>query len=470
MALADAKPMERNEVGIQTAIGILKQRFSERLQTGKDIREQHGHTITYIPNQPPDAVIFVKTTHEVQEIVKICLEYEVPIIPFGVGTSLEGGLNAPAGGISIDLSQMNKVLEVNPEDLDCTVEAGVTREDLNTYLRDSGLFFPIDPGANATLGGMAATRASGTNAVRYGTMRENVISLTAVMPNGEIVKTASRAKKSAAGYDLTRLLVGSEGTLGIITEITLRLHGIPEQISSAVVTFPSVEAACNTTILAIQSGIPIARIELLDALYMKAVNDYSNLNYTQAPTLFTEFHGSKQYVSEQIASFSDIAQEFGGADFQWAEKQEDRNRLWKARHNAFYAGLNLRPGAKGIATDVCVPISKLADCVIETQQDIEENNLIAPILGHVGDGNFHAAVLIDMENPKEIEQVEAFIDRLHKRAIKMNGTCTGEHGIGQGKKNYLKLEHGAGCDIMRMIKQAIDPKNIFNPGKVIPDF
>lgn len=468
MALADVGLMERNDEGIKSVIGILKQRFDERLQTSKSLREQHSHTLTYIPSQLPDAVVFPHSSAEVQEIVRICADHKVPIIPFGTGTSLEGGVNAPAGGISVDVQQMNAIIKVNAEDLDCVVQPGVTREQLNEYLRDTGLFFPIDPGANASLGGMAATRASGTNAVLYGTMRENVVNITAVMPDGQIVKTANRAKKSSAGYDLTRLMVGSEGTLGIITELTLKLYGIPDAISAAICRFPDVEAACNATILAMQSGIPMARIELLDALQIRACNNYSKLGFEEVPTLFLEFHGSKAGVKEQTEMFGEIAADCGGSNFEWVTATEDRNRLWKARHNAAYACATLRPGAQMIATDTCVPISRLAECVVETQKDIEESGLIATILGHVGDGNFHVTPLVNMDDPKEIENVEAFIFRLNKRAIAMEGTCTGEHGIGQGKRGFMKEEHGAGAEIMAAIKRTIDPDNIMNPGKVVP--
>ncbi len=467
MALADTRPMARNEEGIARVVGILKQRFDARLQTSKSLREQHSHTTTYIPAQLPDAVVFPHSTAEVQEIVEICAADKVPVIPFGTGTSLEGGVNAPAGGISVDLQQMNEIISVNVEDLDCVVQPGVTREQLNTHLRDTGLFFPIDPGANASLGGMASTRASGTNAVRYGTMRENVVNVTVVMPDGAIVKTANRAKKSSAGYDLTRLMVGSEGTLGIITELTLKLYGIPEAISAAVCQFPTVEDACNTTILAMQTGIPLARIELLDALQVRACNNYSGLGYEEVPTLFLEFHGSEAGVREQTELFGEIAADHGGSEFQWVTATEDRNRLWKARHNVAYACATLRPGAQLIATDVCVPISRLAECVVDTQKDIEQSGLIATIVGHVGDGNFHVTPMIDMDNLQEIEDVEAFIYRLNKRALAMEGTCTGEHGIGQGKRSFLREEHGSGLAIMNAIKKTIDPDNIMNPGKVV---
>ncbi len=469
MALSDLKRVERNEAGIQTVLGILKQRFGERFQTGQAIREQHGHTTTYIPNQPPDGVAFPQSAEEVQEIVRVCGGHRVPVIAFGTGTSLEGHINAPGGGVSIDTSRMNRILAVNPEDLDCTVEAGVTREDLNTHLRDTGLFFPIDPGANASLGGMAATRASGTNAVRYGTMRENVLRLTAVMADGRLVTTAKRAKKSSAGYDLTRLLVGSEGTLGIITSLTLKLYGIPQAISGGVCPFPDVESACNAVIATIQMGIPVARIELVNALQMRAMIQHSKLDYPESPCLFVEFHGSDAGVKEQAESFGEIAEEFGGGPFLWTAVAEERTKLWKARHEAYWASLTLRPGAKGLSTDVCVPISRLAECIAETEADIAEMGLIAPIVGHVGDGNFHVLVLMDINDKAEIARAEEFVARLNLRAIAMDGTCTGEHGIGQGKVAFLDRELGAAVDVMRTIKQALDPLDILNPGKILSD-
>ena len=467
MALADLQEVSRNDQGIETAISILKQRFGEQLQTGHSLREQHSHTTTYIPSQLPDAVVFAESTEQVQEIVRVCAEHKVPVIPFGTGTSLEGGVNAPAGGICIDLMKMNQVLNVNAEDLDVILQPGVTREDLNVHLRDQGLFFPIDPGANASLGGMTATRASGTNAVRYGTMRDNVINLTAVMPDGSIVKTANRARKSSAGYDLTRLMVGSEGTLGVITEITLRLHGIPENISAGICQFETVDDACNATIMAMQIGLPLARIELLDTPMTDAMNRYSNLGMEMKPTLMLEFHGTDAGVAEQTAMFSEIASELGGTDIQWVDSVEERNKLWKARHDAYPAMLAYRPGAQGIATDACVPISRLAECVAETLADVEELNLVAPIVGHVGDGNFHVSPLVMMDDPDEVARAETMIERLNLRTIAMEGTCTGEHGIGQGKRRFLKLEHGTGADMMAAIKKSIDPDNIMNPGKVV---
>lgn len=468
MALSDLVPVERNEEGITAVLGILKQQLGERFQTGQAIRDQHAHTTTYIPAQAPDGVAFCETTEEVQSVVRACAEHRVPVIAFGVGTSLEGHVNAPGGGISLDLSRMNRILAVNAEDLDCRVEPGVTREQLNQHLRDTGLFFPIDPGANATLGGMAATRASGTNAVRYGTMRENVLSLVAVMADGEVVTTGRRAKKSSAGYDLTRLLVGSEGTLGIITELTLKLQGIPQAISGGVCPFPTLEAASQAVIQTIQMGIPVARIELVNALQMRAMKTYSKLDYPEGPCLFLEFHGSDAGVAEQAETFAMIAEENGGGPFLWTAVAEERSKLWKARHDAYWASLTLRPGAKGLSTDVCVPISRLAECVAATEADIAEMGLIAPIVGHAGDGNFHVLALMDPEDAGEVALVERFVARLNMRAIAMEGTCTGEHGIGQGKVGFLKAEHGYGVEVMRQIKRALDPHNIMNPGKILP--
>ena len=468
MALADVIKVERNEAGIAAALGVLKQRFGERFVTTESVRREHSHSTTYIPAQLPDAVVYPEQASEVEEIVRVCAEHKVPVIPFGIGSSLEGHVNAPGGGISIDTSRMNRILAVHADDLDCTVEPGVTREQLNTWLRDTGLFFPIDPGANATLGGMAATRASGTNAVRYGTMRENVVALTAVMADGRSITTAGRAKKSSAGYDLTRLLVGSEGTLGVITSLTLRLQGIPQAISGGVCPFPTLEAACRAVIQTIQIGIPVARIELVNALQMRAIRSYSKLDYPETPCLFVEFHGSDAGVAEQAELFGQITEENGGGPFQWTSVAEERTKLWKARHDSYWSALTLRPGAKGLSTDVCVPISRLADCIAETEADIEEMGLIAPIVGHAGDGNFHVLVLLDPESKAEIERTEEFVARLNRRAIRMEGTCTGEHGVGQGKVGFMALEHGAGIDVMRAVKRALDPANIMNPGKIIP--
>ncbi len=468
MAMAETSaPPRRDPKAIEVAIRALAAKFGNRLVTSRAVREQHGNTVTWIENQPPDAVVFPQSTEDVQEIVRICAERRVPIIPFGTGTSLEGHVNAPHGGVSIDVRDMNQVLAVHAEDLDCVIQPGITRKALNEYLRDQGVFFPIDPGADASLGGMAATRCSGTNAVRYGTMKDNVLSLKVVMANGELMTTARRAKKSSAGYDLTRMIVGSEGTLGIITELTLKLSGIPEAISGGTCPFPSVEACCNAAIMTIQSGIPVARIELLDALQVRAVNLYSKLGLAETPMLFLEFHGTEAGVAEQSERFGEIASEFGGGPFEWTTRPEDRTRLWEARHNAAFSTFTLRPGASMIATDVCVPISRLAECVTETQRDIAASKLIAPIVGHVGDGNFHLTLLVDMQNPEEIRVAKEFNERLIERALAMDGTCTGEHGVGQGKMKYLLTEHGApALEAMRAIKRALDPQDIMNPGKI----
>jgi len=413
-------------------------------------------------------VVFAQNTADVQDIVRLCGVHGVPVIAFGTGTSLEGHVNAPQGGICIDFRDMNRVLAVHAEDLDCVVEPGITRKQLNEYLRDQGLFFAIDPGADASLGGMAATRCSGTNAVRYGTMKDNVLGMKVVLANGDLMRTGTRARKSAAGYDLTRLIVGSEGTLGVITEVTLRLHGIPEAIAAGVCPFPSVEAACKAAILTIQSGIPVARIELLDDLQVKASNAYSKLALPERPMLFLEFHGSDAGVAEQSQRFGEIAQELGGGPFDWATRQEDRNRLWQARHDAYWAGRSLRAGAQALATDVCVPISRLAECVSETQRDVVASNLVAPIIGHVGDGNFHLTLLVDMKDPAEVARAKGLVERLTERALAMDGTCTGEHGVGQGKMKYLAAEHGEpALEAMRALKRALDPGNIMNPGKIV---
>lgn len=442
--------------------------IGDRLSTAAAVRDHHASGEDYLPPAAPDAVCFVHSTEEVSAIVKICADHGVPVIPYGTGTSLEGHVIAVHGGVSIDLSQMDAVLQVNAEDIDCRVQAGVTRKQLNEYLRDTGLFFPIDPGADASLGGMAATRASGTNAVRYGTMRENVLGLTVVLADGRVIRTGGRARKTAAGYDLTRLFVGSEGTLGVITEIQLRLYGIPEAISSAVCQYPTLGDAVNTVILTIQSGIPVARIELLDSLQMGACIAYSKLEgYEAKPTLWFEFHGTEASVREQAEQVGAISDEFGGGGFQWTDRTEERNKLWQARHDAYFAALAMAPGKSGIATDACVPISRLAECVLDTQRDIEESGLLAPIVGHAGDGNFHLVILIDRDDADEMKQAKALIERLNLRAIAMGGTCTGEHGIGLGKVDFLIAEHGEAVSVMRSIKTALDPANIMNPGKVL---
>lgn len=452
-----------------TVLAILRQRFAGRAETGAELCRQHANTVTWLENQAPDVVVFAEAANDVADLMMIAGEHRVPVIAFGGGTSLEGQVNAPQGGISLDLSRMNRILAVHEGDLDATVEAGVTRVQLNTYLRDTGLFFPVDPGAEtATLGGMAATRASGTNAMRYGTIRDNVVSLTAVLADGRIVKTGGRARKSAAGYDLTHLLIGTEGTLGIITDLTVRLYGIPEQSIVATYAFPSIAAAAEVTMLAMQmGGLALARIELLDALQMQAINSYSKLDFELTPTLFVEFHGTAAALKEQMETFHEIASDAGGFNFKKAEREEERRQLWKARHDAFWATKAAWPGRLSLATDVCVPISRLAECIAETEADIKRLGLIAPIVGHVGDGNFHATPVIDPDNERERAALEEMLDRLAARAIAMEGTCTGEHGIGQGKIRYLEKEFGAeGVAMMRAIKQAFDPDGILNPGKL----
>ena len=465
-AVMQARDVASGEA-VARAIASIGQRLGDRLTVNASVREQHANVLTWLPNQPPDAVAFALSTEEVSEIVRICAEHRVPVIPFGTGTSLEGHVNAPHGGVCIDLSQMKDILAVRSEDMDCTVQAGVTRKQLNEYLRDTGLFFPIDPGADASIGGMAATRASGTNAVRYGTMRENVLALTVVLADGRVVRTSRRARKSAAGYDLTRLFVGSEGTLGVITEITLRLYGIPEAISSAVCSFPDLASAVDTVIQTIQLGVPVARIELLDDVQMDAVNRYSKLDYPVAPTLMFEFHGTAKGVVEQVETVEALAYERGGADFRWATKPEDRARLWQARHDAYYAGIALKPGAKGMPTDVCVPISRLAECILETRKDIDAAGLLAPIVGHVGDGNFHLVFVVDPDDAATMKKAKEVNERMILRALSMDGTCTGEHGVGVGKIDYLTAEHGEGVSVMRALKRALDPDGIMNPGKIV---
>jgi D-lactate dehydrogenase (cytochrome) len=454
---------------IATAIGILKQRFGDRVQTGEALRRQHGHTLTWIANEPPDAVVWPLGTAEVQEVVRIAAAHRSPLIAFGAGTSLEGHLNAPLGGISLDLSRMDEILAVNETDLDCVVQAGVSRKKLNDYLRDMGLFFPVDPGAEeATIGGMAATRASGTTAVRYGTMRDNVLNVTAVLADGSVIRSARRARKSSAGYDLTRLLVGSEGTLAIMTELTVRLYGIPERIVAAVCPFATLAGAVNSVIQAIQLGLGLARSELMDEVQVAAFNKHSKLGLEESPMLFLEFHGTEAAVAEQIERFKEIALAEGALRFDWAEREEDRRRLWKARHEAYWAMRSLYPGRDSIATDVCVPISRLTECILETQADIKAIGMPIAIVGHVGDGNFHTQPMVDMSDPREVARIEGFMQRLAERAVAMDGTCTGEHGVGQGKRKYLVAEHGAALGPMRAIKAALDPLGILNPGKVLP--
>ena len=444
----------------------LREAFGERLQLGEAMRLEHGRSEAHFEPMLPDAVVFALSTEDVVMVVKLCSTFEVPVVAFGAGTSIEGNALAPQGGVSLDLSRMTRIVEVNQEDFDCTVEAGVRREQLNEHLRDQGLFFPIDPGANATIGGMASTRASGTNAVRYGTMRDAVLALTVVTADGRVIRTSRRARKSSAGYDLTRLFVGSEGTLGIITEVTLRLHAIPEAISSAICSFATIGGAVDTVVQSIQLGVPLARVEILDDMQIRAVNRWSKMDLPELTTLFFEFHGSERYVAEQIETVHELAKANGGGEFSWANRPEERSRLWKARHEAYYAAVNLRPGGVGWATDVCVPMSRLAECIAETKADLQQSAIPSTILGHVGDGNFHVVFSLDGDNRQELEEVKAINARLVRRALAMDGTCTGEHGIGLGKKEWLVEELGDAVDLMRAIKQALDPKAILNPGKI----
>ncbi len=453
---------------IHSVIIQIRDLVGDRISTADAVLHSHGKDEGWQPVKAPDAVVFANSTEEVAAIVNICRATGTPIIPYGAGTSIEGQVHAAQGGICVDVGGMDEILEVNVEDLDCTVQPGVRRKQLNDHLRDTGLFFPIDPGADASIGGMTGTRASGTNAVRYGTMRENVVSLTVVLPSGEVIRTARRARKSSAGYDLTRLFVGSEGTLGIITEITLRLYGIPENTSAAVVPFDTVEGAVDTVICTIQSGVPIARIELLDDVQIDAINKYSNMEHPVKPTLFMEFHGTDAGVAEQVEMVKAFGEEFGAGDFQWSDRLEERNRLWQARHDVAYACKAMRPGCEIWATDVCVPISRLAECIAETRKDLQGASVPAPISGHVGDGNFHLCFVLDPNDPVEFAEADALNDQLIHRALAMDGTCTGEHGIGLGKRKYLREEHGDGIDVMAALKAAIDPDNIMNPGKILP--
>lgn len=445
----------------------LRALLGDRLSTGLAVREHHGRDESSHPAALPDAVVWPETTEEVSTIARLCHAFRVPMIPFGVGSSLEGHVIPLHGGVSIDLSHMNRILALHVEDLDATVQAGVTRKQLNAWLHDSGLFFPIDPGADATLGGMTATRASGTNAVRYGSMREAVLALTVVLADGRVIHTGTRARKSAAGYDLTRLFVGSEGTLGIVTEITVRLHPHLEATSAAVCGFPDVAAAARTVIQTIQTGVPVARAELLDALSMRAINAWSKTNWPEVPTLFFEFHGTEAGVAEQAETVQALAHEHGGTDFRWATRQEERTQLWSARHDAYFACLQLRPGSRSLTTDVCVPISRLAECIEATAADVAGMPMPVPLLGHVGDGNFHLLVLTDPDSAAEREAAHALSHRLVLRALAMGGTCTGEHGVGFGKMGYLAEEHGEALDVMRAIKHALDPYGLMNPGKIV---
>ncbi len=451
-----------------TLLAGLQARFGDRVSTSHAMCEHHGRDESSYDPMLPDAVVFAHSTEDVAAAVALCNEHRFPVIAYGTGTSLEGHILAIQGGISIDLSQMNQVVSVNPEDLTVTVQPGVTRKQLNAEIKDTGLFFPIDPGADASIGGMAATRASGTNAVRYGTMRENVLALTVVTAEGKIIRTGTRAKKSSAGYDLTRLFVGSEGTLGIITEVTLRIYPQPEAISAAVCSFPDIANAVNTVIQTIQMGIPVARVEFVDENSVRALNKHDKLTLPEKPLLLFEFHGSENGVTEQAELVQQIADEHGAVGFEWATRPEDRTRLWQARHNAYFALLQLRAGSRAISTDCCVPISKLADCLLETKADLEREHIVHGIIGHVGDGNFHVQMLVDPNDPADVARAEAVNERMVARAIAMQGTCTGEHGVGLHKIGFLVQEHGENAiDVMRTIKHALDPNNIFNPGKVI---
>lgn len=449
-------------------ISHLRERLGSRVSQSLAEREHHGRGESYHAVQAPDLVCYAETTEEVAAIVKLCATRGVPVIPFGAGTSLEGHVTASRGGVCIDLSRMNRIIAARADDLDATVEAGVTRQQLNAHLRDTGLFFPIDPGGESTIGGMAATRASGTNAVRYGTMRDNVVALTVVMADGRIIRTGSRARKSSAGYDLTRLIVGSEGTLGLITEVTVKLYGVPETISAAVSPFASVADAVASVVSIIQCGIPIARVELLDARTIEATNRHGGSNYREMPTLFLEFHGSERDVEEQVEKVREIMTDNGALDFETASDSESRNRLWKARHNVHYAIQGMRPNARVWSTDVCVPISRLTECIAETEIDIAAASFFIAMVGHVGDGNFHLGLAIDPDDPNELAEAAALNDRLVRRAIAMEGTSTGEHGVGSGKIKFMELEHGEAVDVMRQVKAALDPQGILNPGKVLP--
>ena len=450
-----------------TMLDALRARFGERCSTTAAVREQHGRDESTYPVTPPDAVVFCESTDDVAAVVALAAAHAVPVIPFGIGSSLEGHLLAVQGGVSIDLSRMDRIVAVNAEDLTVTVQAGVTREQLNREIKDSGLFFPIDPGANATLGGMAATRASGTNAVRYGTMKENVLGLKVVTAAGEVIRTGTRAKKSSAGYDLTRLFVGSEGTLGVMTEVSLKLYPLPEAVSAAICHFPSIDAAVRTTIQVIQLGVPIARCELLDANAIRGVNKHSHLTLRESPMLLMEFHGSPAGVAEQARTVQDIASEFGGEAFEWASTPEERTRLWTARHQAYFAALQMRPGCRSLSTDTCVPISRLAESINESVAEAEAAGLPYWVVGHVGDGNFHLSYLLDPNDPAEAATAERLSEQMVQRAIRLGGTCTGEHGIGLHKIGYLVEEAGAGgVEMMKTIKRALDPKNIMNPGKI----
>jgi D-lactate dehydrogenase (cytochrome) len=461
---AEAAPPVAADRG--AALAELEARFGPRASRSPAVLAQHGASEAYHAPLPPELVIEPESTQEVQAIVRHCAAHRLPVIPFGAGTSLEGNTSAPHGGVCIDFSRMKQVLALRAEDLDCSVQPGITRKELNAQLRGTGLFFPIDPGADASIGGMSSTRASGTMAVRYGTMRENVLGLQVVLASGEVIRTARRARKSAAGYDMTKLFVGAEGTLGVITEITLRLQPVPEAISAATCAFSRLEDAVNCVIAIMQAGIPVARIELLDEVMLRGVNLYSKLGAAETPTLFLEFHGSPAGVQEQARRAQEIAADFNAGEFHWATQPEDRTRLWTARDNTLYAGMALRPGVKAMITDVCVPISRLAECLLQTKADIESSGLMAPIVGHVGDGNFHLLLLADRADDEEMQRAQALHERMVERALALDGTCTGEHGIGTGKMKFLRQELGSAVHAMRAVKRSLDPLNILNPGKI----
>ena len=467
--MSTARPLPRPDAkALGHVVDTLSARFGNRATTNPVTREQHSHGEGLHVAGLPDIVVFPETSAEVSEILALCNTHRVPIVPFGAGSSLEGQLAALAGGVSIDTGRFDKVLDVSPEAMDCRVQAGVTREALNAHIRETGLFFPVDPGANASIGGMASTRASGTNAVRYGTMRENILGLTVVTPNGDVVRTGSRARKSSSGLDLTHLYVGSEGTLGVITEIQLKLHPVPESIVAAVCPFPDLESAIGATVAALQSGLRLARIELLDAMQMRACIRYSKLDYAEVPTLFLEFVGTTAGTAEDVKAMQAIAADYNGGQFQFADKLEDRNRLWKARHTCYQAGLAMAPGKKNMGTDACVPISALPACLLESQADIATTGLMVTIAGHVGDGNFHLGIMYDPDDASEVERAEGLSFRVARRAIAMGGTCSGEHGIGLHKIAHMEAEHGRGVDVMKSIKRALDPHGIMNPGKIYP--
>jgi D-lactate dehydrogenase (cytochrome) len=453
---------------VEPLLATLRDVLDERLSTAPAVREHHSRGETYLSPALPDAVAFPESTEEVQAIVRACAAAGAPVIPYGAGTSLEGHVAAVAGGICVDLTRMNRILRVSAEDLDATVEAGVTHRQLNRHLRPRGLFFSVDPGADATLGGMAATRASGTTAVRYGTMRENVLGLTVVLADGRVVRTGTRARKSAAGYDLTRLFVGSEGTLGVITEVTVRLHGLPEAVSAATCAFDTIAGAVETVVVTVQLGIPVARLELLDEVQMAACNRYAGLALPEAPTLFFEFHGTARGVAEQAETVQDLAVARGGRDFRWATGAEARAQLWQARHDAYWAALSLRPGCRALTTDVCVPISRLAECIVETKRDLAACPVPVALVGHAGDGNFHLLFLLDPDDPAEVAAVHRLNERMVLRALALGGTCTGEHGVGLGKLPYMATEHGEGLAVMQALKRALDPHDLLNPGKLLP--